>query len=235
VDTSGPEPRWVPAEAFDIRQHVRRRTDPQCVSKADLWRIVGGLMSEHLDRSKPLWTFDVIGPLSDGRVAIAARIHHAMADGIAGVHFLDAVLFDARDDVAHDHATKVSPGMRSPSGSPGWPKRAGCPARCCASWAIPAGIRPRPADQHRPRACFRRCPVGAVQSHRCRATRARDGQRCSARHHRGGLRRGVGTSAAHQLRAQIPVSLHHRDESTAEAGNRDSFLNVDLPSTSPTR
>ena len=53
-------------------------------------------MSEHLDRSKPLWTFDVIGPLSDGREAIAARIHHAMADGIAGVHFLDALLFDSR-------------------------------------------------------------------------------------------------------------------------------------------
>ena len=31
------------------------------------------------------------------------------------------------------------------------------------------------------------------------------------------------------LRAQIPVSLHHRDEGDAELGNRDSFLNVDLP------
>ena len=74
VDTCGPEPRWVPAEAFDIRQHVRRHSDPECDSKADLWRIVGGLMSEHLDRSRPLWTFDVIGPLADGREAIAARI-----------------------------------------------------------------------------------------------------------------------------------------------------------------
>ena len=51
-------------------------------------------MSEHLDRARPLWTFDLIGPLDDGREAIALRIHHAMADGIAAVRFLDAVLWD---------------------------------------------------------------------------------------------------------------------------------------------
>jgi diacylglycerol O-acyltransferase / wax synthase len=31
------------------------------------------------------------------------------------------------------------------------------------------------------------------------------------------------------LRAQVPVSLHHRDEREDQLGNRDSFLNVDLP------
>src|SRR5215217_8482781 len=51
---------------------------PNCVSRADLWKAVSELMSEHLDRARPLWTFDVIGPLADGREAIAVRIHHAM-------------------------------------------------------------------------------------------------------------------------------------------------------------
>src|SRR4051812_10102767 len=74
VDTSGPQPRWVQATDFDIRDHVRRQPT-SCVSRADLWRIVSALMSEHLDRSRPLWTFDVIGPLADGREAIAVRIH----------------------------------------------------------------------------------------------------------------------------------------------------------------
>jgi hypothetical protein len=32
------------------------------------------MMSEHLDRSKPLWTFDVVGPLEDGREAITVRV-----------------------------------------------------------------------------------------------------------------------------------------------------------------
>lgn len=43
----------------------------------------------------------------------------------------------------------------------------------------------------------------------------------------GGLRQWLGTSP--HLRAQIPVSLHHRDEAGGAAGNRDSFINVDLP------
>jgi diacylglycerol O-acyltransferase / wax synthase len=98
VDTSGPEPRWIQAADFDIRDHVRRQTT-SCVSRADMWRIVSGLMSEHLDRSRPLWTFDVIGPLTDGREAVAVRFHHAMCDGIAGVRFLDAVLWDVHPEV----------------------------------------------------------------------------------------------------------------------------------------
>jgi hypothetical protein len=90
VDTSGSEARWVEATEFDICDHIRRRVTPECVCRADLWKAVSELMSEHLDRSRPLWTFDVIGPLADGREAIAARIHHAMADGITAVRFLHA-------------------------------------------------------------------------------------------------------------------------------------------------
>jgi diacylglycerol O-acyltransferase / wax synthase len=47
----------------------------------------------------------------------------------------------------------------------------------------------------------------------------------------GGLRRWLEDAGEKvgRLRAQIPVSLHHRDEGATELGNRDSFLNVDLP------
>ena len=48
----------------------------------------------------------------------------------------------------------------------------------------------------------------------------------------GGLRRwleGGGSS----IRVQIPVSLHSRDEGEGQLGNRDSFLNVDLPLAEP--
>ena len=93
VDTSEPGPRWVAASGFDIRDHVRLRPSLDCGSQPDLWRAVSALMSEHLDRARPLWTFDVIGPLADGREAIAARIHHAMADGIAAIRFLKPKTF----------------------------------------------------------------------------------------------------------------------------------------------
>ncbi len=35
------------------------------------------------------------------------------------------------------------------------------------------------------------------------------------------------------MRAQVPVSMHHRDEGAGELGNRDSFLFCDLPITEP--
>jgi diacylglycerol O-acyltransferase / wax synthase len=38
-----------------------------------------------------------------------------------------------------------------------------------------------------------------------------------------------------RLRAQIPVNLHHRDESDAALGNRDSFITSTCPSQRRTR
>ncbi|GJF12844.1 hypothetical protein NGTWS0302_02820 [Mycolicibacterium cyprinidarum] len=47
----------------------------------------------------------------------------------------------------------------------------------------------------------------------------------------GGLRSWLSADGAGvgRLRAQVPVSLHHRDESAGDMGNHDSFINVDLP------
>jgi hypothetical protein len=46
----------------------------------------------------------------------------------------------------------------------------------------------------------------------------------------GGLRNWMkGESAAHDLRVQCPVCLHAREEEKGKLGNRDSFMNVDLP------
>ncbi len=115
VDTSADEPRWVTATGFDVRDHVRRRPAPDCASQTDLWQAVSALMSEHLDRGRPLWAFDVIGPLDDGREAIAVRIHHAMADGIAAVRFLHEVLWDPQPEAPGQGART---GVRS-AGPPG--------------------------------------------------------------------------------------------------------------------
>jgi hypothetical protein len=44
----------------------------------------------------------------------------------------------------------------------------------------------------------------------------------------GGLRTWLGARHGVDVRAQVPVSLHHRGEGAADLGNRDSFINVDL-------
>jgi WS/DGAT/MGAT family acyltransferase len=228
VDTSGTDPRWVPATDFDIRQHVRRSTDARCISTTDLWRIVSALMSEHLDRNRPLWTFDVIGPLADGREAIAARIHHAMADGIAGVRFLNSVLFDAHQ--ATPKGPEHLPGQHdSPPLSPleeVWRM----PAALVRELGHPADYSPfdRPVTIARELA-FAVAPLPELKAIGVSRPNAATVNDVLLAVIAGGLRHWLGEAGARNLRAQIPVSLHHRDEAAADLANRDSFLNVDLP------
>ncbi|EHB54955.1 protein of unknown function UPF0089 [Mycolicibacterium rhodesiae JS60] len=228
VDTSGPEPRWAPATDFDIREHVRRRAEAQCLTTADLWRIVSGLMSQHLDRSRPLWSFDLIGPLADGREAIAARIHHAMADGIAGVRFLNSVLFDAAGEA--DGRPARRPGQHdSPKLTPleeAWRM----PAALMRELGHPDDYAPfdRPVTIARELA-FAVAPLAdfkAIGASRPNAATVNDVLLAVVA---GALRRWLGEDGARDLRAQIPVSLHHRDEAAGDLSNRDSFLNIDLP------
>jgi hypothetical protein len=230
VDTSGGHPSWVDADDFDIDDHIRRRTGAQCVSQQDLWRTVSDLMSEHLDRARPLWTFDVIGPLGDGREAIAVRIHHAMADGIAAVRFLHAVLWDPHPEPP----ARPHPGLRS-----GPPHQARLAEACRMPGALmrelghPGSASPfdRPITGARELAftVASLAELKAIGSSRPTHATVNDVLLATVA---GGLRAWLGVSTATpHLHAQVPVSLHHRDEGVSDLGNRDSFINVDLPLT----
>lgn len=224
VDTSGDRPRWVDATDFDIRDHVRRYPS-DCATRDDLWAAVSTLMSHHLDHERPLWTLDVIGPLDDGREAIAARIHHAMADGIAGVRLLHDVLWDPQPEAP---STAAAPGVKTEQRE----------ARLTELEHMPAALRRElghlgsasPLD--RPITGSRELAFSVATLAEMKAIGAALPQPATVNDVllaiiAGGLREWLGTTP--HLRAQIPVSLHHRDESTGGAGNRDSFINVDLP------
>ena len=231
VDTTGPDPRWVAAPDFDIADHIRRVPTPDGGSEADLRRIVSTLMSEHLDRTRPLWTFDVIGPLADGREAIAARIHHAMADGIAGVRFLETVLFDEHDP----------DGGASGNSGPGVKAGAAEHRRKDEALRMP-GVLWRELGHPGSHSPFDQ-PITAERELAFSVAPLAEMKRIggSRPDHAtvndvllaiiaGGLREWLhaGGARAHHLRAQVPVSLHHRDDAATE-GNHDSFINVDLP------
>jgi len=231
VEAAGSSPRWVPVGDFDISDHVRRAPTPESISQSDLWRIVSGLMSEHLDRNRPLWTFDVIGPLDDGREAIAARIHHAMADGIAGVRFLESVLFDSRPDSAASEEPR--PGLR----------RAAKPlTREDELRRLPGAVL-RELGHRGSHSPFDQPITGARELAFTVAPLAEMKEIGGSRPGgatvndvllaiiAGGLREWLpaDSSRARHLRAQVPVSLHHRDVGSGTAGNHDSFINVDLP------
>jgi WS/DGAT/MGAT family acyltransferase len=87
-------PLWVDAPAFDVRDHVRVFPLPEPTDEAQLLRATEHLRRRRLDRSRPLWEMWFLPGLSGGRVGMFMKVHHAIADGVAGVAtlgvFLDA-------------------------------------------------------------------------------------------------------------------------------------------------
>jgi diacylglycerol O-acyltransferase len=75
---------------FDFRNHVREVTLAHG-TEAELKALASELLSQNLNRNRPLWDFVLVHGMAD-RTALIARIHHSMADGISGVAFLTALM-----------------------------------------------------------------------------------------------------------------------------------------------
>ena len=104
-------PAWEYDPEFDIRNHVRevtlkRGTDADL--KAAAARIIGVIM----DRRHPLWDITLMQGLKGDQTAIVVRVHHCLADGIAGVGMMN-VLMDP-DPVSHVSAKKAPHFHRPP-------------------------------------------------------------------------------------------------------------------------
>lgn len=84
-------PVWVDDPHFDLGYHLRHTALPHPGGEAQLRRLVGRLMSQQLDRGKPLWEAWIVEGLEAGRWALVSKIHHSMVDGVAGTDLLSAV------------------------------------------------------------------------------------------------------------------------------------------------
>jgi len=91
-------PVWVDDEHFHLDYHVRHIGLPHPGSDEQLKALAGRLMSQQLDRSKPLWELNVVEGLEDGGFAIVTKIHHCMIDGMSGIDLM-AVILDFAADV----------------------------------------------------------------------------------------------------------------------------------------
>ena len=85
-------PLWVDAPAFELNDHVRVERLSAPADEAELLRAVARLRRQPLDKSRPLWEIWFLTGLPDDRVGMFVRLHHVVADGIAGVAELGALL-----------------------------------------------------------------------------------------------------------------------------------------------
>ena len=85
-------PVWVDDEHFNIDYHIRHIALPRPGTDEELKRIAGRLMSQQIDRTKPMWEMVVVEGLDDGRFAIVTKIHHCMIDGLSGVDLMAVLM-----------------------------------------------------------------------------------------------------------------------------------------------
>ncbi len=85
-------PVWVDDEHFNIMYHVRHTALPLPGDERQLKRLVGRIMSEKLDRAKPMWELWFVEGLEGGRLAVVSKVHHCLIDGISGVDLLAAFM-----------------------------------------------------------------------------------------------------------------------------------------------
>jgi diacylglycerol O-acyltransferase len=251
------DPVWIDDERFDIERHVRRSR------ASSLGSVVNRVMSTPLDRAEPLWQLWIADNLADGRIGIAGKAHHCMVDGIAAVELAAILLDDTPDPPPpppDDWRPSPPPGstrilvdavrdrMREPLNLIGLPVRvARSPGRVLelaqdaerVARALGHSFG-RPA----PRSMLN-APISPLR-HLAVANRPLEDFRRIKRRFRttindvvlavasGGVRRFMERRGEEprRLKTMVPVSVREQG-SSAELGNRISFVFVELPCDEP--
>ena len=107
-------PVWVDDPHFDLGYHLRHTALPSPGGEDEFHDLMGRLMSQPLDRDRPLWETWLVDGLEGGRWALVFKIHHCMVDGIAGVELLEVLLdLEPRETIGPAQAWSPQP---EPSG-----------------------------------------------------------------------------------------------------------------------
>lgn len=97
LGTDAGQPAWVPDDSFDIGAHIVAERSDSPLAPPDVTRRIATLFTQRLDRARPLWRLDLLGPTDDGSLVIVWRIHHSLADGMTAVRYARAILWDPVD------------------------------------------------------------------------------------------------------------------------------------------
>lgn len=92
------QPRWEDDQHFYIDYHLRHTAVPSPGGDEQFRNLIGRVMAQRLDRTKPLWEMWLVEGLSGGRWALLGKTHHAMVDGVSGIDLI-ATMLSATPDV----------------------------------------------------------------------------------------------------------------------------------------
>jgi diacylglycerol O-acyltransferase / wax synthase len=85
-------PVWVDDTHFNIEYHVRHTALPAPGNDEKFKALVARIMSQQLDRSKPLWEMWYAEGLGGGRTALVTKTHHCLVDGVSGADIMSVLL-----------------------------------------------------------------------------------------------------------------------------------------------
>jgi WS/DGAT/MGAT family acyltransferase len=243
-------PLWVDAPSFDLADHVQVHPLAPPGDQAQLLAACAQLYRQRLDPSRPLWEAWFLPGLPERQVGLFLRVHHSVADGVAG-----AAAFGALLDLDADAPTPVAPPW-TPSPIPtagellrdNLRRRLEGLGRGLSSLTRPS--RPRrgaPAGwreffaERAPRTSLNR-PIGSDCRLAVVGSRLEVAKQVAYAHHAkvndvvlaavaGGLRRllaGRGEPVQELvLRVMVPISLHQEQPGQAR-GNQDGIMLVPL-------
>ena len=94
-------PYWADDPRFDARSHIRQVRCPPPGDERALLNLAAAELVKPLPSSRPLWSAIFVTGLADGGTGLLVVVNHVLADGVAGLAVL-AALLDAPDHSGTD-------------------------------------------------------------------------------------------------------------------------------------
>ncbi len=85
-------PYWVPADNFDLEDHLHYVAVPGDGDRRTFADLVARIHERPLDRRQPLWECHLVDGVPGGGKAVITKIHHAAIDGLSGQEILAALV-----------------------------------------------------------------------------------------------------------------------------------------------